>query len=207
MVTERRAYDEKLEAILKGSAAVFAEKGYHNASIREIAKATGVSLSGLYYYFQSKEELLWLIQDHTFGRLIIDLETALEGVSDPEQRIRILIERYLTYFIDHRAEMKVLSHEAESLSGEYLERVNAKKRRLRELAAKVLSQLRPDGPTNLRVATFALFGMMNWVYTWYRHGRDVPAEELAEQMTRLFLEGYLSRATPGIPAAAASARR
>jgi AcrR family transcriptional regulator len=210
MVIERRAYDEKLEAILGGAAVVFAEKGYHNASIREIAKATGVSLSGLYYYFQSKEELLWLVQDHTFGKLIQNLETALSGIEDPEQKIRILIARYLTYFTDHTAEMKVLSHEAESLSGDYLARVNAKKRRLRELTAGILEELRPDSPMDLRVATFALFGMMNWIYTWYRRGRDVPAPELAEHMTRLFLEGFGNQAglspAPGAAAAGAEIR-
>src|SRR5215210_4171661 len=80
MTDERSAYDEKLESILRTAASIFAEKGYHQASIRDIARATGVSLSGLYYYFDSKEELLFLIQDHAFGTLTGNLERMLEGV-------------------------------------------------------------------------------------------------------------------------------
>src|SRR4028119_937033 len=83
MTEARTAYDEKLESILRASAALCAEKGYHQASIRDIARATRGSLSGLYYYFTSKEELLFLIQDHAFGTLDDTLERLLEGVDDP----------------------------------------------------------------------------------------------------------------------------
>ena len=60
-----------------------------------------------------------------------------------------------------------------------------------DLRAQWLAELHPDSELNQRVSVFALFGMMNWIYTWYRVGRDVPVEELAENMCRLFLCGYL----------------
>jgi AcrR family transcriptional regulator len=191
MTDERSAYDEKLESILRTAAAIFAEKGYHQASIRDIARATGVSLSGLYYYFDSKEELLFLIQDHAFGTLLDNLERRLAGVEDPHRRLRILMENHLRYFVDAKAEMKVLSHESESLSGEYRQRVNAKKRRLSETAAAILAQLRPEGGLDARVATFSLFGMMNWLYNWHRPGVDADTEALVEAMYQIFLHGYL----------------
>jgi len=203
MIIDRSPYDEKLDSILSAAAKVFAEKGYHNASIRDIARATGVSLSGLYYYFQSKEELLWLIQDIAFGRLLARLEGRLEGVDDPERRIGVLIQNHLAYFTENADEMKVLSHEAESLKGEYLDRVNEKKRRLREIGSDILRELRPDSTLNPRVATFALFGMMNWIYTWYRPGRDISPEELSAEMTRLFLDGFLHENVENGPNAAA----
>ena len=190
-MAERRHDDEKLARILSTSAAIFARKGYHNASIRDIARATAVSLSGLYYYFQSKEELLYLIQDHAMGILLDRLDSRLRGVTDPHARLRILIENHLTYFVDNMAEMKVLSHEAESLSGEFLQRVNAKKKALAELAAETLHGVRPHSHIDPRVATFTLFGMMNWLYTWNRPGRDVPVGRLVEEVTSLYLEGYL----------------
>lgn len=196
MSQDRSTYDEKLESILRASAIIFADKGYHQASIRDIARATGVSLSGLYYYFQSKEDLLFLIQDHAFGKLVQNLDELLEGVSDPHRRIRLLIENHLRYFVSNMAEMKVLSHEADTLSGDYLQRVNARKRKLTDTAMTILSELRPDGVLDLRVATFSLFGMMNWVYNWYRPERDVPVEQLAEQMSGLFLGGYLQDGGP-----------
>ncbi|HET7233335.1 MAG TPA: TetR/AcrR family transcriptional regulator [Longimicrobium sp.] len=191
MTDERSAYDEKLESILRTAARIFAEKGYHQASIRDIARATGVSLSGLYYYFDSKEELLFLIQDHAFGTLIANLERNLAGVEEPHRRLRVLMENHLRYFIDAKAEMKVLSHESESLTGEYRRKVNGKKRRLTEIAAAILDELRPAGGIDPRVATFSLFGMMNWLYNWHRPGDDPPVETLVDDMYRIFLNGYL----------------
>ncbi|HEU4560996.1 MAG TPA: TetR/AcrR family transcriptional regulator [Longimicrobium sp.] len=191
MTDERTAYDEKLESILRTAAGIFAEKGYHQASIRDIARATGVSLSGLYYYFDSKEELLFLIQDHAFGTLIANLERNLEGVEEPHRRLRVLMENHLRYFIDAKAEMKVLSHESESLTGDYRKRVNAKKRRLSEIAADILGELRPGGGIDPRVATFSLFGMMNWLYNWHRPESDPPVEVLVDDMYQIFLNGYL----------------
>lgn len=191
MTDERTAYDEKLESILRTAAAIFAEKGYHQASIRDIARATRVSLSGLYYYFSSKEELLFLIQDHAFGTLLGNLERITEGVDDPHRALRLLIENHLRFFVANMAEMKVLSHEADSLTGEYRTRVNAKKRRLTEVAAGILARLRPEGDVDIRTAAFALFGMMNWLYNWYRPGRDVPVEKLVDDMHRIFVSGFV----------------
>jgi AcrR family transcriptional regulator len=204
MSSERTAYDEKLESILRTSARIFAEKGYHQASIRDIARATQVSLSGLYYYFKSKEELLFLIQDHAFGTLLRDLEALLDGVDDPLRKIRLLIENHLRFFVGNMPEMKVLSHEADSLTGDFRRRVNAKKRRLTEIASGILREIRPESELDLRVATFALFGMMNWIYNWYRPTTDVPVDRLAEDMSRLFLGGYL-QTEAALPAAARDA--
>jgi AcrR family transcriptional regulator len=191
MASERTAYDEKLESILRASAIIFAEKGYHQASIRDIARATGVSLSGLYYYFKSKEELLFLLQDHAFGTLVTNLAELLEGVDDPHRRIRLMIENHLRFFVNNMAEMKVLSHEADVLSGDMRAQVNQKKRTLTQTAMEILRELDPESTIDLRVATFSLFGMMNWLYNWYRPERDVSVERLAEDISRLFLGGYL----------------
>ncbi len=144
MTSDRSAYDEKLESILRIAAVIFAEKGYHQASIRDIARATRVSLSGLYYYFRGKEELLFLIQDHAFGTLLRNLERLLEGVEDPHRKLRLLVENHLRFFISNMAEMKVLSHEAESLSGEFRAAVTEKKRRLTGIAMQILTELRPE---------------------------------------------------------------
>jgi AcrR family transcriptional regulator len=187
----RSAYDEKLEIILRRSAVVFAEKGYHQATIRDVARATRVSLAGLYYYFQSKEELLFLIQDHALETLVASLERLLEGETDPRRKLRLLMENHLRFFVANMPEMKVLSHEANSLTGAYRDRLTERKRRITDIASAILAELRPDSDLNQRVSVFALFGMMNWIYTWYRVGRDVPVEELTENLCRLFLSGYL----------------
>ncbi len=203
MGEDRARYDEKLDLILRKAAAIFAEKGYHQASIRDISRATGISLSGLYYYVRSKEELLFRIQDHAFGTVLANLDEVLSGVTDAEQRLRLLIENHLRFFVSNMKEMKVLSHEAESLTGESRQRVDAKKRRYVDLCAEILRELRPaESTVDLRVATFSLFGMMNWIYNWYHPERDVAVEQLAADMAQLYLNGYLSCA----PAAAGEGR-
>lgn len=190
MDSDQSPFDEKLGAILSAAAHVFAEKGYHNATIREVARASSMSLSGLYYYFQSKEELLYLVQDHALESLIGGLVDRLQGTTDPERRLRILIENQLTYFVSNMAEMKVLSHEAGSLEGDYRRQVNARKRQLTVIATDILRDLRPCSEYDSRVATFALFGMMNWIYNWYRVERDVPVARLVSDMTAIFLGGF-----------------
>ena len=192
MTTERIAYDEKLERILRIAAEVFAEKGYHQASIRDISRATGVSLAGLYYYVESKEELLFRIQEHSFVVLLDKLQELLDGVDDPHRKLRLLIENHLRFFVANMKEMKVLSHEAESLSGDLRDKVDAMKREYSDVAVGIIREIAGDQPAiDLRVATFSLFGMMNWIYNWYRPGRDVPVDELADDIHRLFLTGLL----------------
>src|SRR5215510_15896762 len=70
-------HDQKLKFILRTASRIFAEKSYHSTSMREISRTTGVSLAGLYHYCRSKEELLFLIQDNCFGRVVERLEKQL----------------------------------------------------------------------------------------------------------------------------------
>src|SRR3712207_8483116 len=110
-------YDQKLEFILRTAARIFAEKGYHSTTMRDISRATGASLSGLYYYCKSKEELLFLIQDNCFGRVLERLEERLGETGDAVARLRLVVGNHLSFFAANMAEMKVLSHEADSLAG------------------------------------------------------------------------------------------
>src|ERR671928_2253378 len=84
-------YDQKLEFILRTSARIFAEKSYHSTSMRDISRATGISLAGLYHYCKSKDELLFLIQDHCFGRVLERLEERIKGLDDPFEKLHIFI--------------------------------------------------------------------------------------------------------------------
>lgn len=191
-------YDQKLVHILKTSASIFADKGYHSTSIRDIARETDMSLAGLYYYFSSKEELLYLIQDYCFTTVIDDCKQLLAGIEDPVSRLRLLIENHLNYFVNNMNEMKVLSHEANSISGDLLRKVNAKKRQYVDMVMGLLAEIagrhRVAG-VDLRVAAFSLFGMMNWIYNWYNPRKDVDVEGLSRNMMRIFLFGILGEGT------------
>ena len=199
-------FDQKLEHILRTSAHIFAEKSYHSTSMRDIARATGVSLAGLYHYCKSKEDLLFLIQDHCFARVRERLEERIKDVDDPIEKLRIFIDNHLSFFAANMAEMKVLSHEAESLEGELHRHVSAKKERYAKLARKILREIqeaesrasgrvRGESSTarvDLTVASYALFGMMNWIYNWYDPRGKLSVKQLVDNIARLFLNGFLS---------------
>ncbi len=187
-------YDEKLRQILKTSAKIFAEKGFHRTSVRDIARATRMSLAGLYYYFTTKEELLYLIQEHCFLTLLQRWEQASKANTDVRARIGIFAENHLSFFWHNMHEMKVMAHEDESLTGEFQDKILVLKRRYVKVLMDLIEELRKQeggGEVDLRVATFSLFGMMNWIYTWYQAKRDLPLPALIEQMLRIFFFGVL----------------
>jgi len=194
--SDQSRYDQKLEHILRTSARIFAEKSYHSTSMRDISRATGVSLAGLYHYCKSKEELLFLIQDHCFGRVLERLEERIKRNTDPFEKLRIFIDNHLSFFAANMAEMKVLSHEAESLAGDLHKHVSTKKERYAKLARKILREIEEQEQTSARVdltiATYALFGMMNWIYNWYDPRGKLSVNQLVDNITRLFLAGFLS---------------
>jgi AcrR family transcriptional regulator len=194
-------YDQKLEFILRTAARIFAEKSYHSTSMRDISRATEVSLAGLYHYCKSKEELLFLIQDNCFGRVLERLEERLAEVTDPIQKLRIFIDNHLAFFAANMAEMKVLSHEADSLAGDLHQHVSGKKQRYTKLAREILEELQQQQPPGERIdltaSTYALFGMMNWIYNWYDPQGKLKVTGLVENISRLFLHGFIA----GLPAA------
>jgi AcrR family transcriptional regulator len=187
-------YDQKLEFILRTAARIFAEKGYHPTTMRDISRATRVSLAGLYYYCESKEELLFLIQDNCFGRVLARLEERLRETTDPAARLRVVVENHLSFFAANMAEMKVLSHEADALAGELHERVSTKKqqytRRVRNILAELQAREAGAAKIDLTVGTYALFGMMNWIYNWYDPAGALSVADLVDNVARLFLRGF-----------------
>ncbi len=182
----------KLQHILRHAVRVFSEKGYEGASIRDISRSSGVSLSGLYYYFESKQKLLYLIQIHAFTSILKRLERRLAGAADPEERLRLLVSNHIDYFLRHPMEMKVLAHEDEALEDPYRREVAEIKRRYYELARGIFDDLRKTGRVrriNPRVAVLSLFGMMNWIYKWHNPRVDPHADRLAETLAGIFLAG------------------
>src|SRR5271167_950432 len=159
--------------------------------MRDLSRATGMSLAGLYYYFESKERLLFLIQKHTFTTILDKLKTRLESVADPEQRIRVFILNHLEYFVSNQQGLKVLSHEDESLKNGPSAEIAAIKREYYHICLGLMEDVRRERGLdfNARTAVMSLFGMINWIYTWYNPRIDANAKELAREMGDTFLRG------------------
>lgn len=195
MATNLEAFDPKAKLILQAAAQVFSEKGYHNASMRDIAKVTGTSLAGMYYYFPSKEDMLYSIQSYCFQAVIDGLDRRLVEAREPLQRLRAFIHNHLSFFTHNVREMRVLSHESESLTGDYRTRIQALKREYFGKLEQIVEALAPgdwdEGARRRQV--LSVFGMVNWIYTWYDPQRDGTAEALGDQMFELLTHGLAHR--------------
>ncbi len=181
----------QLNKILEHATEVFCDKGYEGASMRDIARATGMSLAGMYHYLGSKERLLYLIQKHTFSTILERLHQSLESASGTEQGIQALILNHLEYFLEHQQAMQVLSREDEVLQGDYGRAVAEIKREYYRMCRELLNRYKKEKGLQFdsRTAALSLFGMMNWIYTWYNPRLDGGAEQLARKMGNIFFRG------------------
>ena len=188
--TETR-FDRRLAKILAHATNLFYEKGYEGASMRDLSRSSGMSLAGLYYYFESKEKLLYLIQKDTFTTIVERLHKRLDQVGDPAERIRVFILNHVEYFLANQKAMKVLSHEDDVLRNGFGSEIAGIKREYYRMCMELLDDFKRVRGLQFssRIAVLSLFGMMNWIYTWYNPRADANAKELSRQMGDIFLQG------------------
>ncbi len=208
--TQDSRFDRRLAEILDYATAVFADKGYEGASMRDLSRLSGISLAGLYYYFESKEKLLYYIQRHTFMTILERLRERLAASKDPEERLRIFVQNHVDYAIAKPKAMKVLSHEDDVLKNGFGAELAAIKRDYYRICVGLVDEvLRAEmskpgagnavvhGGISTRTAVMGLFGTMNWLYTWYNPHVDPDAKTLAREMGDIFLQGIRARAASG----------
>lgn len=185
-------FDAKLVHLLRCAARAFAEHGYEKTSIRQVAQDAGMSLAGVYYYVSCKEELLFLIQYHTFGVLVENMENVVRDSDSPEGRLRAMVSSHVRYLVEHLPELKVCTTELDSLGGEYYRQVLSRRQRYFELTRGILMEMSERGGWSAihpNLATLYLFGMLNWIVMWFDPKRNDP-EELSKSLATLFLDGY-----------------
>lgn len=178
--------------ILSSCARVIAAHGYARASIRRIAHELGLSVSALYYWFSSKEELLFAIQHHAFGEIVARLEEKLGEAADPEEKLRILVGNHLDYFLDRLDELTICSHEINTLKGRAYDRVWEIRRRYYNVALGIVRDIqaaRGGAPLQASLATLNLFGMLNWIHMWINPKKSRSPGVLAREICDLFLHG------------------
>ena len=196
----RIAYDQKLDTLLAGAARVFAERGFHQTSMRDLSRLTGVSLAGWYYYVASKDERLCAIQERANAALTDAVARALDGASSPVERLERFVHAHLAFATRRADEMRLLAREERALSGELAARVGLWRRAHARSLDAVLSGL--DGAGRVQVTrelgVRALFGIMTALGDG--DAADVAdCEPLATEVVRLFLGGYLGAGEPAYP--------
>ncbi len=193
-----RPYDRRLQLLLAATARTFAERGFHATSMRELSRASGMSLAGIYHYVRSKAELLFLIQDRCLAQVVAGAREAVMVETDPQARIQAFIRHHVVFFAAHIDEMKVLSREEDELTGTQQAQVRRRKREYANLLVGLLDAVAAPR-VGRRTAAYALFGMMNWIYTWYHPTGPIAPRQLGEEMARLFLNGFAQSVTPAAP--------
>jgi AcrR family transcriptional regulator len=192
----RDAVLDSRQEILRAAARLFQQQGYDATSMNDVAAALKLSKGGLYHHFQSKDEILFNLMDHAMDITQQRVIDAVRGIADPEERLRTVIRLHMEVVLSVRdREITVMLHENHPLPPPLRRRINARKKDyvhfLENLIAEVQHARRAKSAVNPRAAAFALLGMLNWIYQWYKPEGSLKAEELARQYTTIFFQGAL----------------
>ena len=203
------AIRERYDRILEAAEDAIARRGFHQASIRDIARAAGLSLAGLYHYVGGKDELLFLVLDRSLDRLIAALDEGLAAARTPEARLLALIRTHLDFAFQHAAALKIINRDGDILAEPQRSEIAAKRQAYLRRGLAVLHQLDPHhrSTEELYSATNLLLGMLNGIATrpFIRSAED--GRSLAGQVGALFLYGFLESSTEHANTRAAVLRR
>ena len=190
--TRASDFAEKQQDLLRNAAAVIAEQGMDKASMAQIAERAGVSKALLYHYYPGKDALIFaIIETH-----LLEVDEAVEVADDltlPDRdRLRKLVGAVLDIYRGADNEHVVQLNAKRALTQEQQQALAQIERRIVRRFSVVIDRLNPElqqGRPLLMPVTMSLFGMMNWVYMWFKDGGPVTREDYADIATTLILEG------------------
>jgi AcrR family transcriptional regulator len=185
------------QEILRTAARLFQQRGYDATSMNDVAAALKLSKGGLYHHFQGKDEILFEIMNHAMDITRERVLAPVRSIVDPEDRLRLLIRRHMEVVLSPRdREITVMLHENHPLPPALRRRINTRKKEyvhfVEDLIAEVQRVRHAKGGVSPRAAAFALLGMINWIYQWYKPEGALQAHSLIPQFTDLFLGGILA---------------
>jgi TetR/AcrR family transcriptional regulator len=185
--TSRRA------EILRSAVAAFRRRGYHGASVDEIARTLGMTKGNLYYYFRNKEEILFFCHDWSLDILLDRLREVQKEGGAPERRLRRLIVAFVHMIIDE-LHGTALTLDLQALSPAHLQRVIAKRDRfdrgLREIIQQGIDQqlFRAGDP---KMIGFAMMGAVNWITKWFDPTGPMSSEQIGQRFADYLVGGLL----------------
>jgi TetR/AcrR family transcriptional regulator, cholesterol catabolism regulator len=187
----RERYDRRQAQVVVDAARVFAERGYDQTSVPELAEALGVAAGSLYHYFGGKEQLLIAICDQLMHPLLARAHELLATDEPPEAQLRAVVRLWVEHVIAHRDHMLVFQQERHVIDhGEQWRKVRDDRKRFERMVAVVLEQAHERGATRLedpRLSLAALLGMVNHTAQWHRPRGRLTACEIADGYVALVL--------------------
>jgi len=203
----RETVVDSRQEILRTAARLFQQRGYDATSMNDVAAALKLSKGGLYHHFQSKDEILFEIMNHAMEITQERVLNPVRGIVDPEERLRALIRLHIEVVLSPRdREITVMLHENHPLPPALRKRINARKKDyihfLENLMAEVQKKVQEEvqeknrhqtkTKVSPRAAAFALLGMINWIYQWYKPEGELQAQNLIPQFTELIFGGIFA---------------
>jgi AcrR family transcriptional regulator len=191
MMKGRPGSERKRIEILRAAAGVFRRRGYHGASVDQIASALDMAPGNLYYYFRNKEEILYVCHDYSLGLILKELKEVEQSQLPPDRQIHRLIVAFVHLFIDvlHGTAWTL---EVEALSPPLLKKVIAKRDRIDKGFRKILSEGMRTGlfaRRDPKLAAFVIFGAINWIPRWYDPAGGATSHEIAQAFADYLVAG------------------
>jgi AcrR family transcriptional regulator len=193
------------QEILRTAARLFQQRGYDATSMNDVAAALKLSKGGLYHHFQSKDEILFEIMDHAMQITQERVLNPVRGIADPEERLRSLIRLHIEVVLSARdREITVMLHENHPLPPALRKRINSRKKDYVHFLEKLMAEVQEKrqgsngkvhhgrSKVSPRAAAFALLGMLNWIYQWYKPEGELQAQNLIPQFTELIFGGIFA---------------
>jgi TetR/AcrR family transcriptional regulator, cholesterol catabolism regulator len=196
-----------LDDIVSAAAKVFRTKGYHAATVRDIAEEVGILKGSLYHHFESKEELLYLVVKEPIAQMFRTMGEIAAADLGAAEKLRRAIAAHLEAFDRHYPHLFVYLRERESVKRRFREMIGFSPKEYERYWQQILREGVENGEfradLDIQVASYGLLGMLNWLYKWYDpHGR-LSVREVAAEFTALAVSGI----APGEPHAARIQRR
>ncbi|HKC11580.1 MAG TPA: TetR/AcrR family transcriptional regulator [Vicinamibacteria bacterium] len=179
--------------ILRSAAAAFRRRGYHGASVGEIARDLRMTKGSLYYYFKNKEEILYFCHDYSLDILLDLLARVERETRSPDERLRQLIVSFVHMIIDE-LQGTALTMDLQALSPRLLRRVIAKRDVFDRGVRRILKEGMDRGlfvSGDPKLLTFAILGAVNWITRWFDPRGPARSEEIAQAFADYLLAGLL----------------
>jgi AcrR family transcriptional regulator len=196
-----RQFQLKREALLTTAARLFNERGFHNTSLADLAKALHVTKPALYYYVKDKDAILLECQRLGTRQLDEAAHAAQAAAGRGIDRLRVFVQRYAEAGTGEFATCVIRSG-PHTLHPEARPEILRARRKIERTLEAIIRGGIADGsiaPCDVKMSAFSIFGALHWMCFWYREGGALRRSEIAERMMGLFAQGLEPRAV--IPAA------
>lgn len=182
--------EARKEQIFAVGAKLFAEKGYERTTLQEVADRLGVTKPALYYYLDSKQELLYEIMSFVMDSVLEQIIHIVESKKTPLGKLEALITSYIAFFTAHPDALTVMVLREDSLEPElrakHLIRQKEYANHVKSIMKGVLAE-RGDTDVDATAATYALLGGMNWIFRWYDPKGRIPPKKLSRDFLKIFV--------------------